>query len=230
MGTRLIAGRFLTEFDGAPRNTVTVVNESLAKKYFRGADALGKRITFGRPTDKDPWVTIVGIVADMKQDGLDAAVQPEVFVPLADNTQNRITFVLRAVGGTDAVLAAARAHVREVDKDLVLTDVTTLGELVETSIGDQRFRTSLLAGFAAVALFLAALGIYGVLAYFVTQRRRELGIRLALGAPPAGLFRMVVRQGMRPVLAGSLAGLAGVVGMLAGAVLAGTPLLFVARP
>ena len=145
----------------------------------------------------------------MKQDGLDAAVQPEVFVPLADNTQNRITFVLRAVGGTDAVLAAARAHVREVDKDLVLTDVTTLGELVETSIGDQRFRTSLLAGFAAVALFLAALGIYGVLAYFVTQRRRELGIRLALGAPPAGLFRMVVRQGMRPVLAGSLAGLAG---------------------
>jgi len=209
MGTRLIAGRFLTEFDGAPRNTVTVVNESLAKKYFRGADALGKRITFGRPTDKDPWVTIVGVVADMKQDRLDAAVQPEVFVPLADNTQNGITFVVRAVGSTDAVLAAARARVREVDKDLVLTDVTTLGELVQASVGDQRFRTSLLSGFAAVALFLAALGIYGVLAYFVTQRRRELGIRLALGAPPAGLFRMVVRQGMRPVLAGSLVGLAG---------------------
>ena len=98
---------------------------------------------------------------------------------------------------------------REVDKDLVLTDVTTLGDLVQASVGDHRFRTSLLSGFAGVALFLAALGIYGVLAYFVSQRRRELGIRLALGAPPARLFSMVVRQGMRPVFAGVLVGLAG---------------------
>jgi len=99
--------------------------------------------------------------------------------------------------------------VRAVDKDLVLTDVTTLGALVQAAVGNQRFRTSLLSGFAGAALFLAALGIYGVLAYFVSQRRRELGIRLALGAPPARLFSMVVRQGMRPVLVGAFAGLAG---------------------
>jgi ABC-type antimicrobial peptide transport system permease subunit len=120
-----------------------------------------------------------------------------------------MTFVVRAAGAVETVVAAARAQVHEVDKDLALTDVTTLGDLVQTSVGDQRFRTSLLAGFAGVALFLAALGIYGVLAYFVTQRRRELGIRLALGASPAGLFTMVVRQGMRPVLAGAAIGLVG---------------------
>ena len=210
MGTRLLAGRFLTEFDGAPHTPkVTLANETLARKYFRGAEALGKRITFGRPKDKEEWVTIVGIVADAKQDGLDAAVQPEVYVPAADNTQNQMTFVVRTAGSTEAVLATARAQVHEVDKDLVLTEVTTLDDLVQASVGDQRFRTSLVSGFAGVALFLAALGIYGVLAYFVTQRKRELGIRLALGAPPARLFSMVVGQGMRPVLAGSLVGLAG---------------------
>jgi putative ABC transport system permease protein len=210
LGARLLAGRFLNESDGGPNAPkVTLVNETLAKKYFRGADALGKRITFGRPRDNEPWVTIVGIVADAKQDGLDAPVQPEVYVPLADNTQNQMTLVVRAVGSTDGVLAAARAQVQEVDKDLALTDVTTLGDLVQASVGDQRFRTSLLSGFAGVALFLAALGIYGVLAYHVTQGRRELGIRLALGAPPTELFTMVVGQGMRPVLAGAAAGLAG---------------------
>src|SRR5205809_550096 len=120
-----------------------------------------------------------------------------------------MTFVVRAAGSTEAVLATARAQVHEVDKDLVLTEVTTLDDLVQASVGDQRFRTSLLSGFAGVALFLAALGIYGVLAYFVTQRRRELGIRLALGAPRGGLFSMIVRQGMRPVVLGSIAGLAG---------------------
>src|SRR5205814_1565258 len=138
-----------------------------------------------------------------------APVQPEVYVPLADNTQNRMAFVVRATGGADAVLATARAQVLAVDKDLVLTEVTTLADLVQASVGDQRFRTMLLSGFAGVALFLAALGIYGVVAYFVTQRRRELGIRLALGAPPARLFSMVVRQGMHPVLAGAAVGLAG---------------------
>jgi predicted permease len=207
LGIRLVRGRWLTEADRPPRPAVTLVNETLAARYFRGADAIGKRISFGKPTDKPDWVTIVGIVRDFKQDGMDNPVLPEVYVPLAQEVQNPLTFVVRSRLASDVVVSLARAQVRAVDKDLVPTDVTTLDALVRESVDGQRFRTWLLGSFAAIALLLAALGVYGVLAYFVAQRVRELGIRLALGASPAQVWRMVVRQGMRPVLWGSIAGL-----------------------
>jgi len=207
IGTRLVAGRMLDERDGATSH-VTLVNETLAKKYFGGAEAVGKRIKFGRPSDSGDWITIVGVVGDAKQDGMNKAPKPEVYVPYGANAQNPATFVVRSTVAPDSVLSAARQAVRAIDRDLLLTDVTTLDSLVSESMTDERFRTVLLAGFAAVALFLAALGIYGVLAYFVSQRSRELGIRLALGAKPKALFTMVVRQGMRPVIAGATIGLA----------------------
>jgi putative ABC transport system permease protein len=209
IGTRLVAGRWLNEFDRPPRPAVTLVNETLAKRYFRGEEAIGRRISFGKPTDKPDWVTVVGVVEDFRQDGMDGPVQPEVYVPLAQEVQNPLTFIVRSAADPDAVVALARAQVRAVDKDLVLTDITTLDTLVHRSVDSQRFRTWLLGGFAGLALLLAALGIYGVLAYFVSERVRELGIRLALGASPPQLWSMVVRQGMRPVLLGSIAGLAG---------------------
>jgi putative ABC transport system permease protein len=212
IGAPLVRGRFLDARDRPPNPTVTLVNEALATKYFRGADPVGKRIKFGRPTDSEanaPWVTIVGIVADQKQDGLDAPVQPEAYEPFQQNTQNDMTFAVRTPLDTEAVVAGVRSAVRSFDKDLALVDVMTLDHVVTASTGDQRFRTWLLAGFAGIALFLAGLGIYGVLAYFVTQRARELGIRLALGASPGRLFQMVIRQGMAPVAAGAAAGLAG---------------------
>jgi putative ABC transport system permease protein len=208
MGIRLMSGRFLDERDGAGSN-VTLVNSALAKKYFRGADPIGKRIKFGRPSDPDPWVTIVGVVADEKQDGMDKPAQPEVYVPLAENSQNPLTLVVRSATSIDGAVDAARREVRGVDKDLAITDVATMRAVIDESIGDERLRTMLLAVFAGVALFLAALGIYGVLAYVVSQRSRELGIRLALGAKPQELFTMVVRQGMRPVIAGAIVGIAG---------------------
>jgi predicted permease len=208
LDARLVRGRWLTDDDRPPRPAVTLVNETLAKRYFRGEDAIGKRISFGRPTDKPAWVTIVGIVQDFKQDGMDDPVLPEVYVPLAHEVQNPLTFVVRSRLQADAVVSLARAEVRAVDKDLVPTDVTTLDAVVRKAVDGQRFRTWLLGSFAGIALLLAALGIYGVLAYFVAQRVRELGIRLALGASPAQVWRMVVGQGMRPVLWGSLAGLA----------------------
>ena len=212
MGIPLVAGRMLTEHDGAESN-VTLVNETLGRKYFRGVDPVGKRIRFGRPTDKDdPWTTIVGVVGDAKQDGMDKAPQPEVYVPYAENSQNPATFVMRSSVDTESLISAARHTVRAVDRDLLLTEVTTLNDLVRDATGDERFRTTLLSLFAGVALFLAALGIYGVLAYFVSQRSRELGIRLALGARPQSVFSLVVRQGMQPVAAGVASGLIAALG------------------
>jgi len=216
MGVRLLAGRLFDTGDTREKPPVTIVNESLARHYFRGlptADVVGKRISFGRPQDNSGWITIVGVVADEKQEGLDRPVEPTAYSSIGQSLQNPQTFVVRTTDAADIALAKARAQVAAVDKDLALTQTATLEEVVETSMADARFRTMLLAGFAGIALLLAALGIYGVLAYFVSQRSRELGIRLALGAKPAALFRMVVGQGMRPVALGAAIGLSGAVGV-----------------
>jgi putative ABC transport system permease protein len=212
VGTPLERGRFLNEFDTTTSPPVTLVNESLARTYFRGADPIGKRLKFGRPQDKDGWVTVVGVVADQKQDGMAARVQPEVYVPLTQAGADDgigVTFVIRGTGSPETLIAEARREVRAIDKDVALTDIKPLRDLVHDSVRDQRFRTSLLSGFASIALFLAALGVYGVLAYSVAQRSREIGVRMALGASPARLFKMVMQDGLRPVLAGSIVGLAG---------------------
>jgi ABC-type antimicrobial peptide transport system permease subunit len=150
-------------------------------------------------------------VADEKQDGLDRPAQPQAYSTIRQRMQNPLTYVVRSTLDDANVVAAARREVQAVDRDLALTSVAPMRAVVDESMGDHRFRTVLLAAFAMVAVLLAALGIYGVLAYFVSQRSRELGIRLALGARPLALFGMVVRQGMRPVAAGAALGLAGAV-------------------
>ena len=214
MGIRLLAGRGIEDADTADKPAVAVVNLSLARKYFPNADAVGKRITSARPPDRAPWVTMVGMDAAERQDALDKTVQPEVYSPIRQQTQNPMTFVLRSHLDETATVDTARRVVHDVDPDLALTRLTSLRAVIHDSLGDHRLQTVALASFAAAALFLAALGIYGVLAYAVTERSRELGIRLALGAKPRELFAMVVREGMRPVILGGAAGLVAAIAVM----------------
>ena len=209
MGLPLLEGRTFNEFDTAKSPPVTVVNRTLARTYLHGGAAVGRRLRFGKPADTDPWVTIVGVVADSRQDGLDMPVQPEAWTPLRQQTNGGISFVVRSNNPPAALIAAARRAIHGVDKDLVPTNVKPLDDLVREASGDQRFRGTLLAAFAGMAMFLAALGVYGVLAYSVARRTKEIGVRITLGARAPRIVAMVLRDGLRPVAAGIVFGLAG---------------------
>jgi putative ABC transport system permease protein len=206
MRERLVRGRFFDSTDTPTSLPVIAVNEQLVREYFRGQDALGQRIRVGGPAQ--PWRTIVGIVGDVHHNGLTSPVKRKWFLPhnqwgtLFGNPRRSMTLVVRTAGDPLAALAPITALVRQMDPDLPLTRPTTMAEVLAGAMREQRFTMALMAGFALLALVLAAVGIYGVISYSVGQRTREIGIRLALGADGESVRRLVLTQGMKPAVIG----------------------------
>jgi putative ABC transport system permease protein len=207
MGIRLVKGRYFTEADNQSAPAVAIISESFARRFFPDEDPLGKRIKNGGPTSTRPWLLIVGVVRDVRHLALEAEPRPQVYMSYLQNTWTSMAVVIRSASEPASLAAAVRNAVWEVDKEQPVTDVKSMEQYFSASVARRRFNMILLAVFAGVALALAAVGIYGVMSYSVTQRTQEIGIRMALGAKQADVLKMVVRQGMIPALAGVAAGL-----------------------
>jgi putative ABC transport system permease protein len=201
-------GRTLQATDGAAAPAVAVINEEMVRRVFGDRDPIGRRVTFGNPADSTTtWMTIVGVVGDVAQEGVTAKPYPQLYRSIDQSPGRSVIVSIRTDRDPLQIASAARQVVRAVDRDLVVNDVQPLEARVAESIARPRLSVWLLAGFAAVALVLAAIGIYGVMAYTVAQRTREIGVRMALGADPVSVKRLVVWQGMQPALIGVAIGM-----------------------
>ena len=208
MEISIVRGRAFTEQDKAGAQPVVIVNETLARRHWPGQDPLGKRIRFYGPLDKAPWMQIVGVIKDVKHE-LNIPVEPEYYRPHAQDSWNAMVLVARTKVDPASLSAALRQQVWAIDKDQPVFDVKTMQEVRSTSVALYSMSSVMLAIFAGIALVLATIGIYGVMAFAVTQRTQEIGIRMALGARTADVLKLVVAHGMKLALLGMVIGLAG---------------------
>ena len=206
MGIPIVHGRGFTDQDKAGAPSVVIVNETLARKHWPGGDAIGKRIRFYGPPERTPWREIVGVVRDVKHE-LNIPVEPEYYLPHAQDPWNAMVMVARTSVEPASLAAALRQQVWTIDKDQPVFDVKTMYEVRSASVALYSFSSVMLAIFAVVALLLASIGIYGVMAFAVTQRTQEIGIRMALGARARDVLKLVVRHGMKLALIGIAVGL-----------------------
>jgi putative ABC transport system permease protein len=206
VGIPLREGRYLAATDGADAPKVAVVNESFARKWWPKGGALGKQVKQGFPDHPQNAYEIVGVVADVRQEGLDVEPLTEVFIPWAQNPMPGMTFVLRTTVSPMSLAKPAIEAVHAVDPDQSVSHVVPMGEWVSESVAGRRFTTALLGLFGLLALVLASVGIYGVVSFGVAERRREIGIRTALGARPKDVLRLVVGGALRLAAIGMVAG------------------------
>jgi len=196
-------GRFLNERDSANGPPAAVVNEAFVRKYFPNEDPVGHRF---QTAGNEEWRTIVGVVSDTRQMGIAAGVMSEIFLPFDQAPYPDMTLAIRTEGDPKTLISAIRAATAAVDKNVPLYGVETLEDLMAVQVASQKFNMALLGAFAGLALLLAAVGIYGVMAYAVGQRTQEIGIRMALGAMPVNVMRMVLAQGARLAVFGVVLG------------------------
>jgi putative ABC transport system permease protein len=213
LGISLVKGRLFTDADNGRTTPVAIVNESMARRYWPNQDVLGKRFKWGPEESSRIWITVVGVVANLKQNNLAADVSPGVYLPIPqmpqDSAIHGFYLAIRTTSDPTAIVSNLRQIVRSLDPELPLFQVRPMEQVLSESIAPRRFNMLLLAAFAGLALLLASIGIYGVMSYSVSQYTHEIGIRMALGAKAADVLQLIVRQGMGLVILGLGIGTAG---------------------
>lgn len=214
VGMTLRRGRLLDHNDGPESPRVAVINENMARTYWPGENPVGRRFKRGQLRSDSPWYTVIGIVADMRQGGMDIPVRPEAYFTFEQaDFFPPDSLAVRTTGDPQIITEQVRRQIWAVDREEPVAAVIPLQEIVEASVAPARLQTGLLGGFAGIALLLAALGIYAVLSFLVAQRTQELGLRLALGARPAQVLRTVMAQGLKLYLLGLVIGITAALGL-----------------